>query len=223
MDKLKRRKLHEILFQNFRKNLFDLPRTVLYSICGIDMVVYLLLDYRNTSGNVVNHGYYMDADMIFIVSFLGPLNILWVLRISENKTREIGAGLAWSFYYGYLKITAPYFEESIREAGLEESDVLHKRVVLIPEKDGILDSIEDADHRIEFVRNTPALRLNIAGMCLDPHLHVIYVSIPSLNPGPNLGKFLDGRIPYPLTIIFKVQKKIRERSTHIKYDIWMMT
>uniref|UniRef100_W5N4B5 Stimulator of interferon genes protein n=1 Tax=Lepisosteus oculatus TaxID=7918 RepID=W5N4B5_LEPOC len=104
-----------------------------------------------------------------------------VSEIVEQRKMNVGHGLAWSFYTGYLRLILPTgLEASIEEyhasrsaAVLQHRDTW-KLHILIPLSCCIPDKLEEADDNISFLDNLPDITIDRAGIRKRVFKHSIY-------------------------------------------------
>ncbi|KAL0973900.1 hypothetical protein UPYG_G00212570 [Umbra pygmaea] len=110
---------------------------------------------------------------------LGPSEVE-VSEICEGRMMNVAHGLAWSFYFGYLKLVLPRLEDSIVEfcsthtAGKFETKGSRKLLILIPVNANITHKLEDADTNICFYDNLPNTEIDRAGVRGRVYKHSVY-------------------------------------------------
>jgi len=101
----------------------------------------------------------------------------------RRRSHEPAIGLAWSFYFGYLKKVLPKFDGNINRSK-HKDETLPKLFVLVPEDCKIHGSLADADSRITFAENLQPHQENVAGIQERRYIHSSYKI-----EDPNFGKF----------------------------------
>ena len=134
-----------------------------------------------TFGLDVNGSPAINIDLLTRSLVLSPANLMWVLSITDDHYIEdsLAKGLAWSVYFGFLQITAPFLQDCIHSSRYEsELASLAKRFVLIPANGKVVDVMENADERIAFVENTSSIKIENAGIRNRQYHHSIYKFSP---------------------------------------------
>ena len=81
----------------------------------------------------------------------------------RRRSHEPAIGLAWSFYFGYLKKVLPKFDGNVNRSK-HKDDILPKLFVLVPEDCKIHESLENADSRITYIENLQPHQESVAGI-----------------------------------------------------------
>ena len=79
------------------------------------------------------------------------------------KQNDPAIGLAWSFYFGYLKKVLPKFRGNVNRCKCKD-DTLPKLLILVPADCKIHHSLEGVDSRLEFKENLEPHTDNVAGI-----------------------------------------------------------
>ena len=61
-------------------------------------------------------------------------------QINENNNKNVADGLAWGYYFGYLKMVLPILAERIGQTDYKYLIPIHKLFILIPKTCYIYDS-----------------------------------------------------------------------------------
>eukprot|EP00794_Sanderia_malayensis_P007946 gene7946-8803_t len=97
---------------------------------------------------------------------------LWLKRKKENS---LAVGLAWSYYFGYLKIVLPNLVENINKSSSQVKDKLLRQLfVLVPANCEVFDKVNDADRNIEFKENLCSIEQNTAGIHVRKYVNTLY-------------------------------------------------
>ncbi len=95
-------------------------------------------------------------------------------------------GLAWSYYFGYLKIILPHLEENIRKTTQEVDGkklcdyIQNKKVFIVIPRDCYCDSkFDNVDNRIKFIGNTHSHLADRAGVQSRVYKNSVYEIKPS--------------------------------------------
>ena len=106
-------------------------------------------------------------------------------HLAETENKNIADGLAWSYYYGYLKLVLPHLHEQLTKAiapdflvdGNDMCDVVHvkKLFIIISKKCKCYKGLIEVDEgHIQKAGNLPAFYLTRAGVELRPYQHCLY-------------------------------------------------
>ena len=76
-------------------------------------------------------------------------SILEVSRINERENKNVADGLAWGYYFAYLKVVLPKLDEQIGKSEEYRDKISRKKLyILIPKNGYIFPSIQEADSRV---------------------------------------------------------------------------
>lgn len=106
-------------------------------------------------------------------------------HLTETENKNIADGLAWSYYYGYLKLVLPNLEGTVEKAVAPDymvgdddmkNEIKVKKLFIIISRNcqcysGLIDA--DKDH-IQKAGRLPAFYLTRAGVELRPYQHSLY-------------------------------------------------
>jgi len=99
----------------------------------------------------------------------------------ESESKNVADGLAWSYYFGYLKLILPHLEKNIAQTtkevdGKELCDhIQDKKVfIVIPKDCYCYSSFTDVDKRIKFVDNTHPHEVDRAGVQRRVYKNSVY-------------------------------------------------
>ena len=106
-------------------------------------------------------------------------------HLTEIENKNIADGLAWSYYYGYLKLVLPHLYEQLEKAvapdflvdGNDMRDAVDVRKVFIiisKECKCYKGLIEVDEGHIQKEGNLPAFHLTRAGVVSRPYQHCLY-------------------------------------------------
>ncbi|XP_069027072.1 stimulator of interferon genes protein isoform X1 [Embiotoca jacksoni] len=114
------------------------------------------------------------------LGILGPSEVE-VSDICEGRQMNVAHGLAWSFYFGYLRLVLPHLEASIAAfcATHQSSSPVwgrgsRKLLILIPLNANIAHKLEDEDDNIHFYDNLPNVQIDRAGVRGRVFRHSVY-------------------------------------------------
>ena len=133
-------------------------RTVLVVvIASLLFVFYFLYEHCNTCCRseyaiLFSLNCFISPLLSFLIGFR-EISSVELSQINENNNKNVADGLAWGYYFGYLKMVLPILAERIGQTDYKYLIPIHKLFILIPKTCYIYDSIEKADHRMKFVDN----------------------------------------------------------------------
>ena len=83
----------------------------------------------------------------------------------EKENRNVAYGLAWGYYFGYLKLVLPKLKDQIEKSRQFRRQIRVKKLfILVPKTCVINDNIVDADSRVKWVANLPMIKRNSGGI-----------------------------------------------------------
>ncbi|XP_077865772.1 stimulator of interferon genes protein-like, partial [Saccoglossus kowalevskii] len=102
-----------------------------------------------------------------------------ISEFSEQDHLNVAHGLAWSYYFGYLKIILPELENTIAKSQYNDSmkagELLPKLFIIIPENCIIPANVAIEDHgRMKFENQLPPLYVDRAGVKGRPYVNSVY-------------------------------------------------
>ena len=179
-------------------------------------VLYSSFDFRNggtivvvgtVSFLVVSVALYLDCDtfcraeyaiFFFVNCFVAPqllflvglrdLSRVEVSQIMENEDKTVAAGLAWSYYFGYLKLVLPHLEEQIEKSDYKYQIVEKRLFILLPKNCYTYCSISDVDPRIKYAGNLYSYSFNRRGILQRSYEHPVHrIEMPC--PGGEVAEY----------------------------------
>ena len=91
-------------------------------------------------------------------------SILEVSRINERENKNVADGLAWGYYFAYLKAVLPKLNEQIGKSEEYRYKISRKKLyILIPKNCYTFQRIQDADSRVTVAGNLEPFELYRAG------------------------------------------------------------
>ena len=102
-------------------------------------------------------------------------------EINERYNKNLADGLAWSYYFGYLKLVLPHLEKQIGRSSQEIRENLSpaKLLILLPKNCYCYKTLDECDSRIQSHTNLPSLTVNRAGIQKRQYHHTVYkITIP---------------------------------------------
>lgn len=107
-------------------------------------------------------------------------------EMNESQSKNVADGLAWSYYFGYLKLVLPDLHDTINRTDQEIDGVAlrdhiedHKMFIVIPKDCYCYKSFSEVDGRIEFVSSTANLEISRAGVQRRVYKQSVYKVQPS--------------------------------------------
>ena len=113
--------------------------------------------------------------LLFIVGFREPF-IVYVSQIYERESQTVADGLAWSYYFGYLRLVLPNLDNQIAKSRQEFRDRITKRklFILVPKTCYTYDIIEKDDSRVKCAGNLEPMEINRCGILKRSYKHTVY-------------------------------------------------
>ncbi|XP_031568835.1 stimulator of interferon genes protein-like [Actinia tenebrosa] len=123
---------------------------------------------------------------IYIVGLRDPSTVEYSQN-NEKQNKNLADGLAWSFYFGYLKFVLPALKGQINESEKYRFEIdVQKLFIILPKNCQVFDKIsnEDTDPQklIKDEENLPPLRKNRGGIQDRIYRHTVH-SITERKPG----------------------------------------
>ena len=112
-------------------------------------------------------------------------------EMNEKQNKNLADGLAWSYYFGYLKLILPELEKQIdRSDQLLRENICRKLLILLPRNCYCYDSLSDSDSRIQPEAKLPTLTTNRAGIQKRQYHNTVYkITIPKDDPSENMKQY----------------------------------
>ena len=109
-------------------------------------------------------------------------------EINEREHKNLADGLAWGYYFGYLKLVLPKLEEQIAKSEQFRYEITMKKLfILLPQDCFTEDNIEDADDRVKWAGNLPECKRNRGGIKARSYKHAVHL-IEMPNPEGGVDK-----------------------------------
>ena len=178
----------------FTSTFTSYARTVLVvCIASLLFVFYFLYEHCNTCCRseyaiLFSLNCFLSPLLLFLIG-LREISSVELSEINENNNKNVADGLAWGYYFGYLKMVLPILAERIGQTDYKYLIPIHKLFILIPKTCYIYDSIEKADHRMKFVDNltlTVSSRGGVSKLKYKTSVHRIEILRPdgTIDPEP---------------------------------------
>ena len=101
------------------------------------------------------------------------MGIIHLASLFRKRQSNPAIGLAWSYYFGYLKKVLPKLREKINESRCRDH-MIDKLLVLIPADCYIYHELNKADDRLQFAENLQAVNESVAGIQNRKYTHSCY-------------------------------------------------
>ena len=96
-------------------------------------------------------------------------------EINERENKNLADGLAWGYYFGYLKLVLPELEKQIAASDRFRYKLTKKKLfILLPKNCVIKDDIEDADDRVKWAGNLPEYKISRGGIKARSYKHAVH-------------------------------------------------
>jgi len=107
---------------------------------------------------------FVVPQLVFLVGVRG-LSPVETSDISERENKNVADGLAWGYYFGYLKLVLPELDEQIGKSDEFRYQITTKKLfILVPKTCFIYDDIEHADDRVKWAGNLPEWKFDRGGV-----------------------------------------------------------
>ena len=111
---------------------------------------------------------FLAPQLSFLVGLREPSSAE-VSQISERENNYVADGLAWSYYFGYLKMVLPKLVDNFRY------DITEKKLfILIPKTCFTYNEIKNADVRIKTAGNLEPYETHRGGISKRPYQHTVH-------------------------------------------------
>lgn len=96
--------------------------------------------------------------------------------MKEKDNKNLADGLAWSYYFGYLKLVLPHIQKQVDKSNQELREKIYplKLLILLPKDCYCYKSLSECDDRIQSHTNLPPLAINRAGVQKRQYHSTIY-------------------------------------------------
>ena len=116
---------------------------------------------------------FLAPQLLFLVG-LRELSNVEVSQINERENKNVADGLAWSYYFGYLKLVLPHLEGQIGKSDYKYKITKKKLFILLPKNCYTYDKIVDADSRITVAGNLDSYDSNRGGILKRSYKHTVH-------------------------------------------------
>ena len=106
-------------------------------------------------------------------------------EINVRENNNLADGLAWGYYFGYLKLVLPELEKQIAQSEQFRYKILLKKLFILLPKDCFTeDNIEDADERVKWAGHLPECKISRGGIKARSYKHAVHrIEMPSPDGG----------------------------------------
>ena len=130
---------------------------------------------------------FLAPQLLFLVG-LRELSNVEVSQINERENKNVADGLAWSYYFGYLKLVLPHLEGQIGKSVYKYKITKKKLFILLPKNCYTYDKIVDADSTITVEGNLDSHDINRGGILKRSYKHTVH-RIDMLRPDGKVDKY----------------------------------
>ena len=116
---------------------------------------------------------FLAPQLLFLVG-LRELSSVEVSEINERENKNVADGLAWSYYFGYLKLVLPHLEGQIGKSDYKYKITKKKLFILLPKNCYTYATIEEADPRITVAENLDSYDINRGGILKRSYKHTVH-------------------------------------------------
>ena len=127
---------------------------------------------------------FVVPQLVFLVG-VRELSPVETSDISEKENKNVADGLAWGYYFGYLKLVLPRLEEQIGKSDKFRYHITTKKLfILLPKTCFTYDDIEHADDRVKWAGNLPECEINRGGIKARSYKHAVHrIEMPRSDGG----------------------------------------
>ena len=117
---------------------------------------------------------FLVGQLLFLVG-LRQLSPVETSDLIEKENKNVADGLAWGYYFGYLKLVLPKLKDQIGKSELFRYEITKKKLfILVPKTCFICDDIAWADPRVKWVGNLPELKVSRGGIKEKIYKHSVH-------------------------------------------------
>ena len=97
-------------------------------------------------------------------------------EINVRENNNLADGLAWGYYFGYLKLVLPKLEKQIAQSEQFRYKIpIKKLFILLPKDCFTEDNIEDADERVKWAGHLPESKISRGGIKTRSYKHAVHL------------------------------------------------
>jgi len=117
---------------------------------------------------------FLVPQLVFLVG-VRELSPVEISEINEKENKNVADGLAWSYYFGYLKLVLPRLENQITKSEEFRYKITKKKLfILLPKTCYTCDEIVEADKRVKWAGNLPECKINRGGIKARSYKHAVH-------------------------------------------------
>ena len=117
---------------------------------------------------------FVVPQLLFLVG-LRQLSAVETSALNERENKNVADGLAWSYYFGYLKLVLPRLESQITKSEEFRFKIKDKKLfILLPKTCFTYVDIANADSRVKWAGNLPESRISRGGVKERIYKHTVY-------------------------------------------------
>ena len=116
---------------------------------------------------------FLVQQLLFLVGLL-EFSPVEVSEVNEKENKNMADGLAWNYYFDYLKLVLPHLEEQINKSDYKYKITKKKLFILLPKNCYTYDIIVHADSRIKVAGNLDSYDINRGGIMKRPYVHTVH-------------------------------------------------
>ena len=116
---------------------------------------------------------FLAPQLLFLVGLREPSSVE-VSQINERENKNVADGLAWSYYFGYLKMVLPKLVDNIGQSNFRYNITEKKLFILIPKNSFTYNEIKDADERIKSAGNLEPYETHRGGISKRRYQHTVH-------------------------------------------------
>ena len=113
---------------------------------------------------------FLAPQLSFLVGLREPSSAE-VSQINERENKNVADGLAWSYYFGYLKMVLPKLVDNIGQSNFRYDIIEKKLFILIPKNCFTYNEIKKADVRIKSAGNLEPYETHRGGISKRRYQH----------------------------------------------------
>ena len=158
---------------------FRYGRSILIvGVVSLLIVSYFLYEHCNTFCRseyalFFSMNCFLVPQLLFLVG-LRELSSVEVSQINERENKNVADGLAWSYYFGYLKLVLPILEERIGKSEYRYKIARKKLFILLPKNCYTYATITEADERIKCAENLEEYTKDRGGIRKRSYKHTVH-------------------------------------------------
>ena len=158
---------------------FTYGRSILIvGVVSLIIVSYFLYEHRNTFCRseyalFFSMNCFLVPQLLFLVG-LRELSSVEVSHINERENKNVADGLAWGYYFGYLKLVLPILEGQMGKSEYKYKITKKKLFILLPKTCYTYATIVEADERIKCAGNLEPYEINRGGKLKRSYKYTVH-------------------------------------------------